>query len=332
MSVELTCRVERADSEAVAPLEVWQLELDGEPVRHLLRGTNVDGARERGVDERTIGRRIGRRAGRFASRLYGGGWAVDAFPEGQQPAARRLSEVDEVCFAGGLVRLAGFEDGASEETDDFWVLGEGVETAIRRGGVRVVEARPGPSPSGPVFVADVGQTAVETGVVQRRSGSGARVTADRRIERPFERLPIDVPEPEAEFAGEASGDREAKSAESIAFVAEAIAEGEERLERIPPAAVLALPSRVDDDLTPSVSTYPGWSAASDLVARIVRRSGLDREGREVHVLNDAELAGYAALVDMERRETNGEVFVMTLGFGPGGAIVDSEVDAGADDE
>jgi hypothetical protein len=90
--------------------------------------------------------------------------------------------------------------------------------------------------------------------------------------------------------------------------------------------LLALPCSLDGALVPGPCTFPGWEAEADRVGEIVR-SAFPEAGPEGpraipwRVLNDAELAGFAALEEMNRLDWGGKALVLTLGFGPGGALV-----------
>jgi len=104
-----------------------------------------------------------------------------------------------------------------------------------------------------------------------------------------------------------------------------------------PEVVLALPCGLGADLKPGPCTYAGWRDRADLVSRIARTAirEASRGRMEIpaasapsigwRVLNDAELAGFAALAEMERLGLEGKALVLTLGFGPGAAIVARDV-------
>lgn len=316
-------RLERGRHPDVEPLEVWQLDLDGAPVRRLLGVPDADAMRARGAEERFVGEYLGARAGRFVRRLRNGGYDPSLFPDSQQSTARAVRGCRHVCFAGGLSRLEGFERAAREHCEGAWVLADGEAGAALRGAGEVVGDEI--DGSEPIFAIDVGQTAVKSALVRRREGAPAALEHLRRDERPTDRLPVVVPNPDAP-PGERPQDRSADA--SIAFLAETIADARRELPVRPEWVLLALPCKLGDDLTPGVSTFEGWDRTPDLVERVVRRSGLDEPGRRIRAVNDAELAGCAARVDAAGRGRSGDVFVLTLGFGPGGAYV-AEVGDGA---
>lgn len=313
-------RLERGRHPDVEPLEVWQLELDGAPVRRLLGVPDADAMRARGAEERFVGEHLGARAGRFVHRLRSGGYDPSLFPDSQQSAARAVRGCRHVCFAGGLSRLEGFERAAREHCDSTWMLADGEAGAALRGAGEVVADEI--DGSEPIFAVDVGQTAVKSALIRVEQGGAPALEHLRRTERPLDRLPIGVPNPEA-----APGERPQESCaeDSIAFIADTIDGALGDLSVRPECVVLALPCKLEDDLTPGVSTYEGWDRTPDLVERMVRRSGLDEPGRRIWAVNDAELAGCAVRADAAGRDRTGDVLVLTLGFGPGGAYV-AEVD------
>lgn len=83
--------------------------------------------------------------------------------------------------------------------------------------------------------------------------------------------------------------------------------------------VLALPCSINDALEPGACTY-GWESATELVPRVF--ANLQARGRVTGaargvVLNDAELAAEAA----RAHGIDTPALVLTLGFGPGGALL-----------
>jgi hypothetical protein len=88
----------------------------------------------------------------------------------------------------------------------------------------------------------------------------------------------------------------------------------------PDAVCLALPCPLDDALIPGGCTY-GWEGHASLVADIVREAGLPDAGGTVLALNDAELAAEAARDDARLADAR-RVLCLTLGFGPGGALLE----------
>ena len=86
----------------------------------------------------------------------------------------------------------------------------------------------------------------------------------------------------------------------------------------PDALCLALPCPLDAALMPGGCTY-GWEGHAPLVTDLLHAAGLTGGGT-VLVLNDAELAAEAARGDT-RLEDSRRVLCLTLGFGPGGALL-----------
>lgn len=98
----------------------------------------------------------------------------------------------------------------------------------------------------------------------------------------------------------------------------------------PPLLVLALPSALSDDGVPGGCTYPGWAGSPELIPRIATR--LDEWIQEDHghpwrsldgrilLLNDAELAARSAQLSCAV-PGHSPCLVMTLGFGPGAALL-----------
>jgi predicted NBD/HSP70 family sugar kinase len=85
------------------------------------------------------------------------------------------------------------------------------------------------------------------------------------------------------------------------------------------ALCLGLPCALDDALAPGACTY-GWESRASLVSDILAASGLNPPRATVRVLNDAELTAEAARRD--GRVTGARVLCLTLGFGPGGALLE----------
>jgi hypothetical protein len=88
------------------------------------------------------------------------------------------------------------------------------------------------------------------------------------------------------------------------------------------ALCLALPCPVDGTFIPGGCTY-GWEGHASLVADLLQAAGLTdaSSGGTVLVLNDAELAAEAAREDARLADSR-RVLCLTLGFGPGGALLE----------
>jgi hypothetical protein len=132
-------------------------------------------------------------------------------------------------------------------------------------------------------VIDVGQTAAKLSVV----------TAGRVVRREVRARPVSR-----------SGGAE------VAWIAAAAAGA--------PALVLALPCELDDACRPGACTYEGWEGD----ARVVERMCAPVAG-PAWVMNDAELAAVSARAELDEQGPRAaRALVVTLGFGPGGAVVE----------
>jgi predicted NBD/HSP70 family sugar kinase len=80
-----------------------------------------------------------------------------------------------------------------------------------------------------------------------------------------------------------------------------------------PALVIALPCTIDPDCTLGECTYP-WQNDPDFLPRT-----LGHLDGTVRLINDAELAAMSAFLT---GAASGRTFVITLGYGPGAALVD----------
>jgi len=89
----------------------------------------------------------------------------------------------------------------------------------------------------------------------------------------------------------------------------------------PDAVVWALPTRVAEDGTPLGGDYAGMKGDRALLTDVLEQSGL--AGRPLFVLNDAELTALSARLDT-RLNRYRKIFVVTLGFGIGTALIQRE--------
>jgi hypothetical protein len=192
--------------------------------------------------------------------------------------------------AGGLTQIEGFA-AASSRQSEVVVDPEG-RFAGERGGLALL-AQLGYERGA---VVDVGQTGIKASL------DGRRLV----VERDRQALPFEFIDPSG-APPRASGMRLSAAA---AFIGGAIAELDAS------ALVLALPCPLDDACVPGPCTY-GWEGETRLVQAILEASG--RSFREVLVLNDAELAAETARLACPGRRT----LVITLGFGPGGALLEA---------
>ncbi|MBX3473040.1 MAG: hypothetical protein KF754_01500 [Planctomycetes bacterium] len=210
-----------------------------------------------------------------------------ALPEMQKLGGR----FDHLVLAGGITGLGGFMHEA--------------------GFARILPGAgfgPGTAGEDDEVVIDIGQTAVK---VCRRGPGHSLVTA---LARDITKLPI-ITEEGRLTATEA---REAGAA-AVEFAAGALARG---LATDAARVLMAMPVSIDDELVPGGCTYAGWKGDRQLVPRIVARASeiAGKAPQLVRVLNDAELAALAA------RKAGlcgpGRTLVVTLGFGPCGALVE----------
>lgn len=203
----------------------------------------------------------------------------------------RSGRFEHIVVAGGITGLGGF--------------------AQEAGFARILPGAgfgPGTAGDPDEVVIDVGQTAIK---VCQRNPKGSLVTA---LARDVTRLPIITDE--SKLTRTEAREQGLAAAE---FAAGALARG---LATKMPRVLMAIPVEIDDKLQPGGCTYAGWKGDGELVSRIVRRA-VEISGetpKAVRVLNDAELAAIAA------RKAGlcgpGRTLVVTLGFGPGGAVVE----------
>ncbi len=203
----------------------------------------------------------------------------------------RSGRFEHIVVAGGITGLGGF--------------------AQEAGFARILPGAgfgPGTAGDPDEVVVDIGQTAIK--VCQRGPGHSL-VTA---LARDVTRLPITTDE--SKLTRTEARDLGAAAAE---FAAGALARG---LGTKAARVLMAFPVEIDDGLKPGGCTYAGWKGDTELVGRIVGRA-VELSGEKptsVRVLNDAELAAVAA------RKAGlcgpGRTLVVTLGFGPGGAVVE----------
>lgn len=281
----VSSRVFRFRPPGVAGVEIWNTLLREGPFWRLAGAQRLQELREQGLAEAEIARGIVTVAAEAVTVLRG----LDA----------RFRGIARLHLGGGLTCLAGFREAAAEAA-----FPEGWQATVDDAGSFVAAAA---AEAGEVVV-DVGQTAIKLA-----SDGSCGV-----LQRDLDRLPV-VLFGEEERHPESR--RRAWSDEGIRFVAAAIAEalraagGAKRL-------WLGLPCELDEALRPGPCTYPGWEGGPDLVEAILAEAWrlLEPASRpaEVAVLNDSELA---ALAVRRRYGAAGRTLVMTLGFGPGGAII-----------
>ncbi|NTX51012.1 ROK family protein [Myxococcus sp. CA039A] len=206
--------------------------------------------------------------------------------------------VDAVWLSGGLACLEGFEVGVEKATAALGCpvyVSESPRFAPAYAGFALVAAR---TP----LVLDVGQTSIKC----------ARPGVQRVFERDLHTLPrlfIGMPRPTDGHHIVAA----------VHFIANALRACTRNLGHLAVEGVcLALPCPLDEALVPGGCTY-GWEGHASLVTDILEEAALPGGG-EVLVLNDAELAAEAARLEL-RKHKHRRILCLTLGFGPGGALL-----------
>ncbi|QQR44846.1 ROK family protein [Myxococcus xanthus] len=266
----------------VSPLEVWNLPVMGRELWELLGAPRVDADRRAGVPEPALAGRLGPALAVALSTLV------------------KRHAVDAVWLSGGLVCLEGFGAMLSSVSTALpcpVYVAEHPLFAPALAGLRLLAPL---APAHPVAL-DVGQTGIKC----------VSHTADPRI---FERDTALLPR---YFIGMARPPDRRHVKAAVAFIASALRVFSARL---PDALCLALPCPLDASLVPGGCTY-GWEGHESLVADILQ-AAMGNEGRGTAlVLNDAELATEAARGD-SRLANHSRVLCLTLGFGPGGALLE----------
>ncbi|WP_164011377.1 ROK family protein [Pyxidicoccus trucidator] len=272
--------------EGVTPLEVWNLPVLGHELWELLGAERVEADRRAGIPESMLA---------FHLLPVLAGALAELLPR---------HDVDAVWLSGGLACLEGFEslmEQAASVLSCPVYVGEDPRFAPVRAGLRLLEPL---QPTSPVAF-DVGQTSIKC----------ASPGAVKLFERDTTALPlrlIGMPRPEDGHHVPAA----------VRFIAGALRtfmeqEGSSRSD----ALCLALPCPLDGTLIPGGCTY-GWEGHAPLVTDLLHAAGLTGPGSggTVLVLNDAELAAEAARRDARLADRR-RVLCLTLGFGPGGALL-----------
>jgi hypothetical protein len=275
--------LQRYRAPGVTPLEIWNLPVLGHELWELLGTPRLEADRRAGVPE-----------GALASRL------LPALTAALESLVAR-HRVDAVYLSGGLAALEGFLPALAQAEASLpcpvYVAPEPRFAAVRAG-LRLLEDL---RPTSPLAV-DVGQTSI-------KSASPGRLLVTERDTVATPRLFIGMPRP-------ADG-RHITAA--VQFIAGALRTAAQRLAHPVDALCLALPCPLDDSLVPGGCTY-GWEARASLVTDILGASGLTTGKGTVRVLNDAELTAEAARNDA--RLIGSRVLCLTLGFGPGGTLLE----------
>lgn len=214
---------------------------------------------------------------------------VQAITQALPLIAARLGAFDRVVLAGGLTMLEGLS-------------AQG--TAVLPGGAFCAA---GAADSGAELVVDIGQTAHKLALGPQRVS----------IPRDLQRCPLVTVEHHADLSPQSIAEIGTAACECAA---QSIARGLQ-LGRAH-TLWLALPVALDDELRPGDCTYPGWEGDAGLVRRMLARACelAGRAPERVKVANDAELAALAARKAGLCAE---RTLVLTLGFGPGAAVVEA---------
>ncbi|AGC41653.1 hypothetical protein MYSTI_00295 [Myxococcus stipitatus DSM 14675] len=268
----------------VTPLEVWNLPVLGRELWEHLSAPRVEADRLAGVPE-----------ARLAQRLMPGLLAAI------EVLVHRHA-VDAVWLTGGLLCLEDFEPALAEAARGLRCpihLAEAPRFAPVLAGLQLLPA----SASNPLAL-DVGQTSVKC---------VSRHTPPRVFERDVTALPrlfIGRPRP-------AEGHHIPAAVHFIAGALRGFARDTDT--RASDGLCLALPCPLDDALLPGGCTY-GWEGHASLVHDLLAHAGLPDSG-DVLVLNDAELSAEAARGE-PRLASHARILCLTLGFGPGGALLE----------
>ncbi|QSQ11674.1 ROK family protein [Myxococcus landrumensis] len=280
-------RPRRYRAPGVTPLEVWNLPVLGRELWELLSAPRVEADRRAGVPEAQL-----------APRLMPGLLAA------VESLVHRHT-VDAVWLTGGLLCLEGFKPALEAAAQGLRCpihLAEAPRFAPVLAGLRLLSA----SATSPLSL-DVGQTSVKC-VSQQ--------APPRVFERDVTALPrlfIGMPRP-------ADGHHIPAAVHFIAGALRSFAR--DTGASTPDGLCLALPCPLDDALLPGGCTY-GWEGHASLVDDLLEHADLPGSG-EVLVLNDAELSAEAARGE-PRLASHARILCLTLGFGPGGALLERGV-------
>lgn len=277
-------RARRYRAPDVTPLEVWNLPVLGHELWELLSTPRVEADRREGVPEAQLAHRL----------MPGLVSAVESLVH--------RHAADAVWLTGGLLCLRDFRPALEEAARGLRCpvhLAESPRYAPVLAGLHVLPA----SVTQPL-VLDVGQTSVKC-VSQH--------APPRVFERDVTALPrlfIGMPRP--------SDGHHIPSA--VRFIASALQSfARDTSAFAPDGLCLALPCPVDEALRPGGCTY-GWEGHTSLVQDILEQAHLPGGG-DVLVLNDAELSAEAARRE-PRLAHHTRILCLTLGFGPGGALLE----------
>jgi hypothetical protein len=277
-------RIRRWRRSRVQPLSVFDLPLEDGLFWERVGAERLEALRRAGRSDRGIG---------------------EEFAAQTAAALRRLREpvgFDAAWISGGLTLLPGFREILQESPGlPVTIDGNGV-FAGEAGGFRLLQDTQFRG-----AVIDVGQTSIKASCL------GQRLVRQRDQAA----LPLEWIDP-----GGALPSRSAMRLENAArFIGDAIADALGAANASEASLVLALPCALDEACVPGPCTY-GFQGEAVLVPRSLEHAQSRLAGVRIHeviVLNDAELAAESALAT--GGATAARTLVLTLGFGPGGALI-----------
>jgi hypothetical protein len=304
--------IERIEDPAIRTLEVWREDfgdiLPGAAGRLLYQAVGsqrLDALRAQCASARvaseTLGRDLARSIRLLLDRDFGGAGCARA-----------------VWLGGGLLNSEGVREALLNAGLPIPVIISDDPTFCAAPGGRQLLAQHG---DGRGVVVDVGQTSIK-GIAFARGRARQLVFPRDHHSLPLrlqERSELLEPGQSHLFIERAAG-----------FIARAVFSFGSVREPPPPLLVLALPTTLSSDGTPQGCTYPGWEGSTELVPRIATQ--LDEWIQADHghpwrnvpgrilLLNDAELAARSARLNATVA-ASGKVLVMTVGFGPGAALL-----------
>lgn len=278
-------RVDRVRPAGVEAVEVWNWPTDEGPLWELVGAPRVETLRSAGRPESEIASLLARTLAPAIVAMAG------HFGTAQ------------VHLGGGLTEIPGFRQELARRTSlplSFAAEGQWLHEA---GGLALLEERG----NGNGAILDVGQTSI-------KGLAGGRRMA----------WPRDLSILPRRFILEDGTSQGAPTEPAAAFIAGALIDLLRGVDRANRALILSLPCPLDDDCVLGPCTY-GWQGDGELLPRIFAM--VDERlhpwpGAEplVLVLNDAEL--FAESTRRELRPTpSSATLCVTLGFGPGGAVL-----------
>ena len=211
--------------------------------------------------------------------------------------------LDAAWIAGGLTLLPGFGEVLHASTDLPLTIDDNGLFAGEAGGFRLLQDAELPG-----AVIDVGQTSIKA------SCRGRRLIRQRDRAA----LPVEWIDPEGRPPA-----RSATRLETAArFIGDAIADALSAADTSEARLVLALPCALDAACVPGPCTY-GFEDEPRLVQDALEHAESRLATCRIHeaiVLNDAELAAESALA-IAGAVSHARTLVLTLGFGPGAALI-----------